>query len=79
MSPTVFRYKNYAFFFFSREEKRIHVHARSSAGEAKFWMEPRVALCRNYGFSAKEVKELQRVIEGHHDEIIAAWKKHFRS
>jgi hypothetical protein len=26
MSPTVFKYKNYRFFFFSLEEKRIHVH-----------------------------------------------------
>ena len=26
MSPTVFRYKGYRFFFFSREEVRMHVH-----------------------------------------------------
>ena len=79
MSPTVFRYKNYAFFFFSQEEKRMHIHARSADGEAKFWMEPRVVLCRNYGFSLKEVKILKKVIEAHGDEIVAAWKKHFKS
>lgn len=79
MSPTVFRYKNYAFFFFSHEEKRVHIHARSADGEAKFWMEPHVMLCRNCGFSSKEVKELQRVIEGHRHEIVAAWEKHFKS
>ena len=79
MTPTVFRYKNYGFFFFSKEEKRMHIHVRSTDGEAKFWMEPRVAPFRSCGFSAKEVKELQRVIEEHHDEIVAAWKKHFES
>jgi len=79
MSPTVFRYRHYAFFFFSHEEERIHIHVRSADGEAKFWMEPRVALCRNDGFSMKEVKKLQEVIEEHHNEIIAAWKKHFKS
>ena len=79
MTPTVFRYKNYGFFFFSQEEKRKHIHVRIADGEAKFWMEPRVALCRNCGFSSKQVKELQRVIEGHCDEIIAAWKRHFKS
>ena len=57
----------------------MHIHARSADGEAKFWMEPRVALCRNYGFSSKEVKKLQEVIRGHRDEIAAAWKKHFKS
>ena len=56
----------------------MHIHVRSSDGEAKFWMEPRVGLCRNYGFSSNEVKELQKVIEGHRYEIITAWKKHFK-
>lgn len=40
MSPTVFRYKNFRFHFFSREEPRMHVHVISGHGEAKFWMEP---------------------------------------
>ena len=44
MSPTVFRYKNYRFFFFSNEEPRMHVHIFSPAGEAKFWIEPVIAL-----------------------------------
>ncbi len=35
MSPTVFRYKNYRFFFFSREEKRRHVHVECPEGEAR--------------------------------------------
>lgn len=40
MSPTVFREKGYRFFFFSREESRMHVHVVSGDGEAKFWLEP---------------------------------------
>ena len=48
MSPTIFRYKNYRFFFFSREEERKHVHVYSPKGEAKFWIEPSVALAQNY-------------------------------
>jgi hypothetical protein len=36
MSSTVFKEKGYRFFFFSREEKRIHVHILSGDGEAKF-------------------------------------------
>lgn len=77
MSPTVFRYKSYRFFFFSREESRMHIHVASSEGDAKFWIEPIVALATHNGFSAKQVKELQKVVEEHASEITKAWKKHF--
>ncbi len=77
MSPTVFRYKGYRFFFFSREETRIHVHVMSSAGEAKFWIEPIVALANYGGFSERQLKELERIVAKHAKEIKKAWEKHF--
>lgn len=79
MSPTVFRYKKYRFFFFSREEIRKHIHVYSSDGEAKFWIEPEVTLDRSYGFSKKELNILQKVIEERLNEIKKAWKKYFGS
>jgi hypothetical protein len=78
MSPTVFRYKNYKFFFFSHEESRMHVHIASPDGEAKFWMEPMVALADYSGFSARQLKELERIVEEHAKEIESSWKRHFR-
>ena len=77
MSPTLFNYKNFRFFFFSREEQRIHVHVSSPDGEAKFWIEPIVALANHTGFSVRQIKELQKVAETHASEITKAWKKHF--
>ena len=77
MSPTVFRHKNYRFFFFSREEKRMHVHVFCPDGEAKFWLEPIVSLNQYYGLSPKQLKELQKLVEEHKDEIIRRWQKHF--
>jgi hypothetical protein len=50
MSPTVFRERGYRFFFFSREEVRMHVHVVSGDGEAKSWLEPEIVLARNYNF-----------------------------
>jgi hypothetical protein len=79
MSPTVFRAKGFRFFFFSREETRIHVHVHCGGGEAKFWIEPEAKLAQNYGLKEKEVQEALRLIEEHIDEIRAAWKKHFAS
>jgi hypothetical protein len=79
MSPTVFRYHHYRFFFFSREEKRMHVHISCPEGEAKFWLEPMVALNHNYGLPARKLRELQNIVEEHKNEIIRSWKKHFTS
>lgn len=79
MSPTVFRYKKYRFFFFSREETRKHIHVYSSDGEAKFRVEPEVSLDKSYRFSKKEIEILRNIIEERLDEIKKAWKKHFRS
>ncbi len=78
MSPTVLRYKNYRFFFFSREEARKHVHVSSPNGEAKFWLEPIVALAVNYGLNERQLKELQKVVERKKDEIARAWNKHLK-
>lgn len=51
MSPTVFREGGVRVSFFSREEPRMRVHAQSAEAEAKFWMEPKIELEANFGFS----------------------------
>lgn len=79
MSPTVFKEKGYRFFFFSREEPRMHVHVSSSKGEAKFWLEPIIALAQNFNLSPKELKDIQTIVEERANEIKKAWKKHFRN
>lgn len=77
MSPTVFREKGYRFFFFSREEMRMHVHVHCENGEAKFWLAPQVELARNYGLSGLQLREIEQIIEVHRDELASAWKAHF--
>ena len=79
MSPTVFRYNGYRFFFFSREEERMHVHVYCVDGEAKFWLEPEVSVAKNYGLSKIQIAELTRVVEERKHDIANAWKEHFRS
>ena len=77
MSPTVFRQDGYRFFFFSREEPRMHIHVYCADGEAKFWLEPQIELAKNYGLSRKQLKEIEKIIEEHNEEIKNAWKKVF--
>ncbi|MCK4558480.1 MAG: DUF4160 domain-containing protein [Calditrichia bacterium] len=79
MSPTVFRYKNYRFFFFSREERRIHIHVYCSEGEAKFWIDPEVEIARHYGLSKQQLSEIKKIIEDKKDEINSSWNRHFRN
>lgn len=79
MSPTVFRVKGYRFFFFSREETRMHVHVISGDGEAKYWLEPQIELSKNSKYSGKQLSEIQTLVEEHENELIAAWKQHFGS
>ncbi|MFH1612869.1 MAG: DUF4160 domain-containing protein [bacterium] len=79
MSPTVFRLKVIDFFFFSREEERIHIHVSSDDGEAKFWLEPSITLVQNYGLSQKNISDIQKIIEERKDEIKDNWEKHFQS
>ncbi|MBV1884158.1 MAG: DUF4160 domain-containing protein [Pseudomonadales bacterium] len=77
MSPTVFRESGYRFFFFSREEERMHVHIVSGSGEAKFWLEPDIELSKNYHYTRKQLKDVEKLIEDHLDELTGAWQEHF--
>ena len=77
MSPTVFRERGYRFFFFSREEQRIHIHVVCADGEAKFWLTPEIELARNQGLARSRLREIEQLIEEHIDEIRNAWKRHF--
>jgi Domain of unknown function (DUF4160) len=79
MSPTIFRELGFRFFFFSREELRMHVHVYCGHGEAKYWMEPAIELSDNYGLRGSDLLTARRLIEEHEDEIRDAWHKHFGS
>ncbi len=77
MSPTIFRQRGYRFFFYSREEERMHVHVYCEDGEAKYWLEPNVELARNYRLSAQQLREIQSIVEVHEDEFKAVWRDFF--
>jgi hypothetical protein len=77
MSPTIFREGSFRFYFFSREETRMHVHVHAPSGEAKFWVEPKIELAQSYGLGMRQVNAALRLIQEHEDEIRKAWKAHF--
>lgn len=77
MSPTVFRESGFRFYFFSREESRLHIHVHGQNGEAKYWIEPQVELAQNYGLSETELNLVWKLIKEHEHDIRNAWSLHF--
>jgi hypothetical protein len=77
MTPTVFRDGEFRFFFFSREERRIHVHVSHPDGEAKFWLTPAVELASQTGLAVHVLNEAKQLVEDHLEEITDAWHRHF--
>lgn len=57
----------------------MHVHVHSPQGEAKFWIEPKIELAKNYGLNSRALASVQRLIEEREDEIREAWEAHFGS
>jgi hypothetical protein len=79
MAPTVVRDGKFRLFFFSREEKRVHIHVAHPDGEAKFWLTPSVVLADHTGLSDRQLREAQTIVEAHIQEIEHAWNYHFGS
>lgn len=77
MAPTVLRAGPYRLFFFSREERRMHVHVAHPHGEVKFWLEPAVERGPSVGLSERELAEAQEIVVRHQQEIVDAWQRHF--
>lgn len=77
MSPTIFRDGGFRYFFFSREETRMHIHVSHPDGAAKFWIEPDVELAWFSGLSAQQLREAERFVLNHQKEMANAWRKYF--
>jgi hypothetical protein len=77
MSPTIFRHGKMRFFFFSREEARLHIYVQSPDREAKFWLEPDITLAQNHGVKFPALNDALKLVREHEQEIRAAWIRHF--
>lgn len=55
----------------------MHIHVETDESEAKFWIEPVVALADFQKMNKKEINEIQKIVEERSLEITKAWKKHF--
>lgn len=75
--PTVLRIGRFRFYFFSNErEEPPHIHVKADEDQAKFWLNPTL-LASNYGFSSRELNELERLIKQNEAIFLEAWNEYF--
>ena len=77
--PTVLREGSYRFYFYSNEKSEPpHIHVQRERFLAKFWLEP-VLLTKSKGFSSKELRTIQKIVEKNRDLFLEAWDEHLKS
>ena len=78
--PTLLRRDGFRFAFFSdegRPREPPHVHVSSGGNEAKIWLEPDIAVAENYGFNARDLNRLVRIVREERGSFLRAWNEHF--
>jgi len=57
----------------------MYVHVACFDGDAKFWLEPKIELAMQRGLASHRLREIQKIIEDHRDELTNAWRQHLSS
>lgn len=64
------------FFFYSFDcNEPTHIHVQREKKVCKFWLEP-IILCKNNGFSPKELVSIRKTIKLNRDNMLEAWNEH---
>ena len=74
--PTILKSNGYRFFFYSNDHLPKHVHVEKAQKVCKFELEP-VALSRNTGFKASELREIRILIQQNISLLINSWDEYF--
>ena len=74
---TVLRTGPYRIYFVSHDmAEPSHVHVDRENFSARFWLQP-LSLARNLGFTARELRRIQSVLEHRQAELLEAWYGYF--
>lgn len=77
--PVILRIKGYEFFFYSNEGREpIHVHVEKAEGQGKIWLEPEIEIAYMYGFTSRQKREINQIIEQKIEQLKQAWNEYFR-
>ncbi len=77
--PTVLRVKSYRLYFYSNEgSEPIHIHIEKANASCKIWLEPSIEVEYCYGFSPKEMKEVNEIVSSNLNLLKNAWDEYFK-
>ena len=77
--PTVLREGPFSFIFFSSDGgEPPHIHVKRDRSIVKFWLE-HVRLAKNRGFAEHELKDIERIVTEHRNQLLEAWHDYFRA
>ncbi|NEP10255.1 MAG: DUF4160 domain-containing protein [Symploca sp. SIO2C1] len=76
MNPKLLEVKGYKFSFYSDEHEPPHVHVKKSGCEAVFEIEP-IKLRRNFGFSDKQLRDIEKMIKVYQSDFLGKWHEYF--
>jgi hypothetical protein len=76
MMPTALRIGSYRFYFYSYDcgEAR-HMHMDREDKSAKFWLDPIVSLAENHGYSRRELRDIERIVNENLEILRNEWDK----
>ncbi|MCK9372698.1 MAG: DUF4160 domain-containing protein [Sulfuricurvum sp.] len=75
--PTVLKIGPYRYFFYSGDrDEPVHIHIERDDKIAKIWLDP-VRLDNSGGFNRKEISEMLKTVQEHHQEFVEAWHDYF--
>lgn len=77
--PTVFIIFGFIFKFYSDDHTPIHIHVIKGGCEAKYNVDPDVALVFNHGFKKHELSMIESIIEENSEVIKNRWNEYFKN
>ncbi len=78
--PTVLRIGSFRFHFYSDEgTEPSHIHIRTPDGECKFWLEPFILLASNKGVRPHDIRQIEKLVFEHQNQLKQAYHEHHSS
>jgi hypothetical protein len=77
--PTVLTINGFKFHFYSDEgNEPCHIHVKKGDGRGKLWLEPEMEEEYFYGFTLQQRRQIKRIVEQHHQNLIEQWYEYFQ-
>ena len=76
--PQLFTLFGLRFMFYSNDHEPIHVHVVKGGAEARFQVQPEIALLDNKGLKPAELKLAEAIVEENREIITARWNEYFK-